>query len=178
MSLKRRPVDPFKIVSIHDDALDALPDRVVKEYAEGGREMAVLTPHLEKMKELPAVFQCEPLRAAYDAMALTNDVTDLRAIFAAHVRGIENAGQGNEPKFVDKGDCVYMDMAFVESLPPAIVIDVASEIVRRGMADTNPFTLPDTYWRARTRRNVRRLASEALMSVHTTETAKSPEGNT
>jgi hypothetical protein len=178
MSLRRRPIDAFKLISIHDDAVDGLPDKAMKEYEAAERDFATIAPHIEKLEDKPVVFTCDPLRPAYDSIGLTGNVADLKAVFCAHVRAMDNVGEGNAIKLIDKGDRLYVDQGYCDSLPLAMVIDIASEIIRRGIGDTSPFSLPVSFWRTRAARSVRRHAIDLSTIAPTTETAKSPGDST
>ena len=177
MPLRKRPIDRFNLISTQDEAFDSLSEDVVNAYAESNRDWDVIAPHVEKMNPKPIIFSCDPLKPAYDANALTGAVADLKAISAAHVKGMENAPEELRPVLIRDGERTFLDVAYVDSLPLAWVIDVAGAIVSRGVGDTTPFSLPDGFWRRRTRRLVMRHAAQIGQAVHSTTIASGDSGN-
>lgn len=173
MSLKRRPIDPVRILSMRDsDFWDCIGDEQIRAYSDGGRDWSSIAESVAKSQYKPLIFTVYPLRASYDERALTGAVSDLKAIFAAHVSAIDNTPEDLRPVLISKpgSDRAFLDPEYVDALPLAWVLDIAGYIVATGLGDTSPFSLPGTYWQERTRRLVARHAATASRNAHTTET--------
>jgi hypothetical protein len=177
--LRRRPIDRFRIVSILDDALDAVPDKVMKEYTEGGRDWKIIEPHIvalnaKPLEERAQVYHCDPLRPAYDGISLSQSVGDFKSIFAAHVKHIDNLPEDMPIRMTRRDENSYLELEYVDQFPLAVVIDIAAAIVRSGQGDTSPFSPPDGFWAARARRFARhRVAMAAKAASIETATADS-----
>jgi len=172
MSLKRRPTDPFKTVFIHDDALDVLPDKLLRDWADSDRDFDVIEAAVKAMEPKPTVFVCDPLKPMYDALAVTGLVSDIKAIFAAHVRDIQGLDDEDlRPVFEVKGDRKYLSMEYVDKLPLSVISDIGGAIIGKGMGNVSPFTLPAGLWQARARRHVKRHAVKVSTPVPSAEIA-------
>ena len=177
MPLKKRPIDRFNLISTQDEAFDSLSEDVVKAYADSNRDWDVISPHIAKMTPKPVVFSCDPLRPAYDSIAMTGTISDLKTIFAAHVKGMENAPEELRPVLIRDGERTFLDASYVDVLPLAWVIDIAGAIIGRGVGDTTPFSLPVGFWQRRTRRLVMRHAAQIGQAVSSITTASGDSGN-
>ncbi len=169
MSLKRRPTDPFKLVFVHDEALDALPDKLLREWADSDRDFDVIEEAVKGLKQKPTIFVCDPLRPMYDSLAVTGLVSDIKAIFAAHVREIIGIDEELRPVFEVKDDRRYLSAEYVDKIPLSVISDIGGAIIGKGMGNVSPFTLPDGLWRARARRHVKRHAQKGLTTAPSTE---------
>lgn len=177
MSLKRRPIDRFKLICFKDEALDSLPEDVIKAYADSGRDWEVIAPHVDGLDPKPQIFVCDPLKPQYDSQAVTGAVDDFKVIFGGHVKDIINADESVKPQLTKSGDRTYLELDYVNTIPLDWIIDVAGAIINRGFGDTTPFSLPVGYWQRRTRRLVLRRAATIGRAVHSTTIASADNGN-
>jgi hypothetical protein len=158
-NLRRRPIDSFKAVCIHDEALDSVERAALEKYVES-RDFDDIAAALEPLEEKPAIFTLDPLRPAFDGVAVNASIQDLKNVFAAHVRAIDHVPADLAPKFVRTGDKNYLDTGYVDTLPLVFVVDIAAVVIKHGQGDSDPFSPPDGYWRRRAQREVRRHAGK------------------
>jgi hypothetical protein len=154
--------------------MDGIPEKVIREYVENDRDFAILEPFIATLKDKPVVFTCDPLRPAFDGLAVTGNISDMKSIFAAHVTDMANVDLNMMPKFYQKEDRKYVDAAYLDTIPPFWIIEVANVIAHVGMAMTDPFTVPDGYWRQRANREVKAHAKSLSTLAPTIGTASAP----
>lgn len=175
MPLYKRPTDRMRLVCVHDEALDELPDTVIREYLESNRDWKKIEPHLRDLNTQPTVFTCEPLKPAYDGVGLGGAIDDFKRVFATHVVNIENIDPEMAPRYISLDKVHVLESAWVDSIPISWVLDIAGAVIKVGSGDTSPFSLPDGYWLRRHSRKTRRHVIEGIARM--AETATPENGN-
>jgi len=155
--LKRRLSKEFEVVSLADDALDALPEDAIEKY-QLTRNLKDLP--LENCTEKPTRFKCWPIKPEYEYLMGEVDMGSLWEIFRNHVCDISNMELEGNPWEYGTRRCLKSDAR--NQFSPDTVLEVAGVIIQSASRlDTRPFSMADT-WRSERKKRMHLNAMNAV----------------
>ena len=168
--LKRKIISTMNVVSLMDEALDAIDQDKVDEY-KLSRDIDVLG--LDSLAEQPTVFHVKSLMRHFADVAYNAMPSDVFHIFCAHVTRIDNFDM--PLKYEIKGDEKRIELCDEnwDALSKEVVMEIGGVIIQMSSRDGDniPFTPPGSSSAERKIRSRSLHAMQAKRIARTTNTA-------